>query len=78
MVLYAEHMTIHTNFSTHYLVMFKVYSDVDDIKLLCHGCPPVWEITHSLKLVGYLLVRFGYPRALASGLSPCTMGGTMV
>ena len=46
-----------TNFSTKYLVMFKVYSDVGGIKLLYHDCPPVRKIIHSLKLVVYLHVQ---------------------
>ena len=52
--------TTLTNFSTKYLVMCKVYSDVGGIKLY-HVCPPVRKIIHSLKLVDYLRVHADNP-----------------
>ena len=42
-----------TNFSTKYLVMCKVYTDVGGIKYLYHVCVPVRKIIHSLKIVYY-------------------------
>ena len=53
--------TTLTNFSTKYLMMCKVYTDVGGIKLLNHVCPPVRKIIHSLKLVDYLHVHAENP-----------------
>ena len=37
--------------------MCKVYTDVGGISLLYHGCPPVYQIIHSLQLVDFLDVQ---------------------
>ena len=50
-----------TNFSTNYLMMCKVYTNVGGIKYLYHVCPPVRKIIHSLKLVDYLHVHADNP-----------------
>ena len=52
--------TTLTNFSTIYLVMCKVYTDVGGI-ILYHVCPPERKIIHSLKLVDYLHVQVDNP-----------------
>ena len=49
--------TTLTNFSTNYLVMCEVCTDIGGIKLLYHGCPPVRELIHSLKLVNHLQIQ---------------------
>ena len=59
--LYAQYFTTFTNFSTKYLVMCMVYTDVSGIKYLYHICPPVRKIIHSLKLVDYLLLQADNP-----------------
>ena len=53
--------TTLTNFSTKYLTMCKVYTDVGGIKQLYHVCPHVRKIIHSLKLVDYLHVQADNP-----------------
>ena len=53
--------TTLTNFSTKYLVMCKVYTDVGGIKYVYHVGPPVRKIIHSLKLVDYLHVQADNP-----------------
>ena len=53
--------TTLTNFSTKYLVMYKVYTHVGGLKLLYHVCPPVRKIIHELKLVDYLHVQADNP-----------------
>ena len=53
--------TTLTSFSTKYLVICKVYTDVGGIKLLYHVCPPVRKIIHSLKLVDYFHVQAENP-----------------
>ena len=53
--------TTLTNFSTKYLVMCKVYTDVGGIKQLYHVCPPVCKIIYSLMLVDYLHVQADNP-----------------
>ena len=53
--------TTLTNFSTTYLVMCKVYTDVGGIKQLYHVYPPVHKIIHSLKLLDYLHVPADKP-----------------
>ena len=53
--------TTLTNFSTKYLTMCKVYTDVGGIKQLYHVCPPVRKIIHSLKLADYLHVQADNP-----------------
>ena len=50
-----------TLFSTKYLVMCKVNTDVGDIKWIYHVCPPVRKIIHSLKLVDYFHVQADNP-----------------
>ena len=49
--IYILFYTTLTNFSTKYLTMCKVYTDVGGIKWLYHVCPPVRKIIDSLKLV---------------------------
>ena len=49
--------TTLTNVSTKYLVICKVYTDVDGIKELYHDCQSVRNIIHYLKLVDYLHVQ---------------------
>ena len=49
--------TTLANFSTKYLVMCKVHTNVGGIKYLYHVCPPVRKIIHSLKLMDYLHVQ---------------------
>ena len=49
-----------TNFSTKYLVMCKVYTDVGGINYLYYVCPPLRQIVH-LKLVDYLHVQADNP-----------------
>ena len=53
--------TTLTNFSTKYLVMCNVYTNVGGIKELYNVCPPVRKIIHSLKLVDYLHVQADNP-----------------
>ena len=53
--------TTFTNFSMKYLVLCKVYTHVDGIKLLYHVCPPIRKIIHSLKLVDFLHVQADNP-----------------
>ena len=53
--------TTLTDFSTKYLVMCKVYTDVGGIKYLYHVCQPVCKIIYSLKLVDYLHVQADNP-----------------
>ena len=42
-------------------MIFKVYTDVDGMKLLYHVCPPVRKIIRSIKLVDYLHVQVDKP-----------------
>ena len=53
--------TTLTDFSTKYLTMCKVCTDVGGIKWLYYVCPPVRKIIHSLKLVDYLHVQVDNP-----------------
>ena len=57
----AAFYTTFTSFSVKYHLMCKVYTDVGGIKKLCHVCPPVRKIIHSLKLVDYLHVQADNP-----------------
>ena len=54
--------TTLTDFSTKYLMMCKVYTDVGGIKWLYYVCPHVGKIIDSLKLKNYLQVQ---------GYNPC-------
>ena len=49
--------TTLTNFSTNYLMMCIIYTDVGGLKELYHVCPSVRKIIHSLKLLDYLYVQ---------------------
>ena len=63
----GQHLAINqpyttlTNFTTNYLMMCKVYTDVCVIKKLYHVCPPVRKVIHSLKLVDYFNVQADNP-----------------
>ena len=52
---------IYTNFSTKYLMMCKVFTDVGGKNSYTMGCPPGRKIIHSLKLVDYLHVQADNP-----------------
>ena len=71
---YNPSCTTLTNFSTKYLVMCKVFTDVGGIKYIYHVCPPVRKIIHSLKLVDYLHVQADNPWYNPS----CSLGRTLV
>ena len=56
-----HHYTTLTNFITKYHVMFKVYTDIGDVKELFHVFSPVHMIVHSLRLVDYLHAQADNP-----------------
>ena len=59
--LFLRNYTTFTNFSTKYLVLRKVYTDLGGIQYLYLVCQPVRKIIHWLKLVDYLHVQADNP-----------------
>ena len=59
--VFKRFYTTLTNFSTKYLVMCKVYTDVGDIKSIYHVYPPVCKTIHSVKIMGSLHVQADNP-----------------